>query len=403
VPGRGAAKDKLGGDSAARLGVDARVDDALDLRAFGRVGDRCATFDWGDGGVIRVRAAFWIVGAPRVDKVAAPRIGDYSAVVDVDAAPPGAEVFGGAEAADRLATFWGRACAEFNVAKAVADPSCAQPGAASRDAGARQCLGLAEGGKVRPPEGLSCEARARCLLRGLELPAEAPGRCWGELAEILAKRAGARLAFVAALAKWANVRDMHKPRATGSPGKAQRGARVDDEHPANERASCKVLFPQKLVRPGDEGALIKMMEHIFALCIEKSRGKKGGTGSAVLRWFSMQAISEVKSQLERVHLILGAPRFICSREFDAYALRLKAETRQARTKEKLLAEGSASAKIVEKSQAEQCATRREREVPSDAALMERRALSGQPPRQFVVRRVGAPASDSDEFFDVRSL
>ena len=67
-----------------------------------------------------------------------------------------------------------------------------------------------------------------------------------------------------------------------------------------------------------------------------------GTGSAVLRWFNMQSISEVKSQLECMHLIFGAPRFICSREFRR--LYLKAETRQAKTKDKLLAEGSVSAK-----------------------------------------------------------
>ena len=88
----------------------------------------------------------------------------------------------------------------------------------------------------------------------------------------------------------------------------------------------------------------------------------------------MQSICEVESQLECVHLIFGVPRIICSREFRR--LYLKAETRQAKTKEKLLAEGSANAKIVEKSKAEQCVTRHERKVPSDATP------KGTPPPQW---------------------
>ena len=193
----------------------------------------------------------------------------------------------------------------------------------------------------------------------------------------------------------------------GPPGKDQRCAHIDDEHSTNERVSCNKLFPRKLMRPGGEevaedprrrdlyrlwlargcnflnnfvpvvslallsnmdfqatlskdavieymtkymaksgqGALIKVMEHSFAMCIEKARENQQGTGSAVLRWFNMQSISEVKSQLECMRLILRAPRFICSREFRH--LYLKAETRQAKTKEKLLAEGNVSANIAE--------------------------------------------------------
>ena len=165
------------------------------------------------------------------------------------------------------------------------------------------------------------------------------------------------------------MHDLHKPHAMGPPGKEQRRARIDDEHSTKEHASCNELFPRKLVHPeGEEvaedprrrdlyrlwmarnchflnnfvpavslamlsnmdfqatlskdavieymtkymaksgqGALIKVMEHSFALCIEKARENKKGTGSAVLRWFNMQAISEVKSQLERMRLIFGAP------------------------------------------------------------------------------------------------
>ena len=115
----------------------------------------------------------------------------------------------------------------------------------------------------------------------------------------------------------------------------------------------------------------------------------------------MQSISEVKSQLECMRLIFGAPRFICSREFRR--LYLKAETRQAKTKEKLLAEGSVSAKIAEKSQAEQYATRREWGVPSDTTLKKHHPLNGHPLWWFVLQRVGVPVSDSATFNDARSL
>ena len=259
------------------------------------------------------------------------------------------------------------------------------------------------------------------------------------------------------------MHDLHKPYPMGPPSKDQRCAHVDDEHSTNERVSCNKMFPRKLIHPGCEevaedprrrdlyrlwmarnchflnnfvplvllatlsnmdfqatlskdavieymtkhmtksgqGALIKMMEHSFALCIEKARENKQGTGSAVLRWFNMQSISEVKSQLECMHLIFGAPRFICSREFRH--LYLKAETRQAKTKETLLEEGNASAKIVEKSQAEQYVTRHEWEVPSDATLRKHHPLNGQPLWQFLLRRVGAPVSDSAEFLETRTL
>ena len=101
-------------------------------------------------------------------------------------------------------------------------------------------------------------------------------RCWGELLDILegcsrtprvtldaelrgpgaasldARRARARLRFVAALAEWVNMHDLHKPYALGQPGKDQRCARVDDEHSTKERVYCNKLFPRKLVAPGEE-------------------------------------------------------------------------------------------------------------------------------------------------------
>ena len=194
------------------------------------------------------------------------------------------------------------------------------------------------------------------------------------------------------------MHDLHRPYALGQPAKDQPCVHVDDEHSTMERVSCKKLFPRKLVAPGEEevaedpgrrdlyrlwmarnchflnkcvpvvilamlsnmdfqatltkdavidymtkymtksgqGALIKVMEHSFSLCVEKAREDKQGAGSAVLRWFNLQSISEVKSQLECMHLIFGAPRFMCTREFrDLY---LRAETRQPKTRAKLLSQ-----------------------------------------------------------------
>ena len=66
-----------------------------------------------------------------------------------------------------------------------------------------------------------------------------------------------------------------------------------------------------------------------------------------------------------------------------------------------MAEGSANVKIFEKSQAEQYVTRHEWEVPSDATLKKYRPLNGRPPWQFLLRRIGAPASESTTFLLAR--
>jgi hypothetical protein len=152
APGQDAAKYKLASDLTARLGVDVDVDEAPDLQFFGQVDDYYATFEWSEGGMIHAHMAFWIVGAPRIDKIDVPRSTKDTAFVEIDAAPPGAEVVAEAEAADRLAAFWDRAYTEFNVAKTVAHESFTQPSAASRDVGVRQRLGPAEEKKSDPPK-----------------------------------------------------------------------------------------------------------------------------------------------------------------------------------------------------------------------------------------------------------
>ena len=157
--------------------------------------------------------------------------------------------------------------------------------------------------KVRSPESISYEAHAHCLLHGLELSGEEEARCWEELHEILkgcsratatsleenlfepssasseARRAQARLHFVAALAEWVNMHDLHKPYAMGPPGKEQRCAHVDDEHSAKEMAGPITIgneiqsYSKGASRPsGTQGA----RWYLFSLGSETSIGGETG-------------------------------------------------------------------------------------------------------------------------------
>ena len=115
----------------------------------------------------------------------------------------------------------------------------------------------------------------------------------------------------------------------------------------------------------------------------------------MLRWFNLQSITEVKSQLECMHLIFAEPRFLSTRKFRH--LYLKSETRQPKSKEKLLAEGDVSASIVEKSQAEHYVTKHTWEVPSERALKTHHPLADEYLWKFILRRVEQPVSDSASF------
>ena len=496
VPGLEEAKAKLKEELCSRLGLDVDVEEIPDLEKFGHVDDIYVSFEWSSGGLVHVHMAFWVVGAPRIDKIEVPQEKDdengSNAWMEIEVVREGATVIPQTEAANRLAAFWDRGFTEFNVAKAMAGkdadsaaasavPAWADQSTLANAVGVRQGLTKAEEHGVRSPESISYEAHAHCLLRGLEMDGEEDARCWSELQGILegcgrvssdklkedlgepssassdARRARARLHFVAALAEWVNMHDLHKPYALGPPGKDQPCAHVDHEHSTMEKVHCNKLFPRKLIAAGMEevaedprrhdlyrlwmgrncyflnnfvplvilallsnmdfqatlskdavieymtkymtksgqGALIKVMEHSFALCIEKARENKQGTGSAMLRWFNLQSITEVKSQLECMHLIFAVPRFLSSREFRH--LYLKSETRQAKAKQKLLSEGDATTSIVEKSQAEHYCTRHTWEVPSDRALQQHHPLTDEPLWKFILCRVGAPVSDSATF------
>ena len=73
VPGLADAQQKLEAELVSRTGLAISVDNAPDVRHFGEVDDWYATYEWSDGGIIHAHMAFWVVGAPRIDKVEVPR------------------------------------------------------------------------------------------------------------------------------------------------------------------------------------------------------------------------------------------------------------------------------------------------------------------------------------------
>ena len=283
--------------------------------------------------------------------------------------------------------------------------------------------------------------------------------CWDELGEILlacarpdwprelctsdpdsveGRRALARKTFVAALAEWVNMHDLHAPFPMGPPGKDQPCATVENEHSGQERCSCNKLYPRKCIAPGQEeinedprrrdlyrvwmarnchfinnfvpplllatlsnmdfqatltkdavieymtkymtksgqGSLIKVMENSFSLCIEKAREQMQGAGSAMLRWFNLQSLTEVKSQLETMHLIAGVPRYFSSREFKD--LWLKSKLRQLKSREEIEKSENKEVSLASRSSADVYICRFEWELPSQFALLDLHPASKRP-------------------------
>ena len=109
VPGRGDAQQKIEAQLRSRMGCDISVADIPELRYFGQVDDSYTTFEWSEGGIIHVHMAVWVVGAPRIDKIEAPREQEgKSGGVEIETPLPGQDAVPQAEAADRLAAFWDR-------------------------------------------------------------------------------------------------------------------------------------------------------------------------------------------------------------------------------------------------------------------------------------------------------
>ena len=120
--------------------------------------------------------------------------------------------------------------------------------------GIRSSLGKKLERGTKSPESISWKTFSHCLLeqQGPEPPQEEQD-CWDELYDILEacgrpgvseqisasgfasageRRALARKLFVAALAEWVNMHDVHAPFPMGPAGKDQACATVENEHSA---------------------------------------------------------------------------------------------------------------------------------------------------------------------------
>ena len=480
VPGKEDAMARLGAELQQKLGLEVSVDDLPDMQYYGYVDDFYASLEWSAGGLIHTHIAFWIVGSPRIDKVVVPTETE-SDVVEIDVTPEEAFVLPQERAANIMATFWDRAFTEFNVAKHVQEAAesaaAAQPVNLRTSVGVRSELGKKQERASKTPESISWPTFAHCLLGELSLPTEeAEKACWDELGEILdvcarpdwpkeictpgsasveARRALARKTFVAALAEWVNMHDLHAPFPMGPPGKDQACATVDNEHSKQERCSCNKLYPRKCIAPGLEeinedprrrdlyrvwlgrnchfinnfvpllllamlsnmdfqatltkdavieymtkymtksgqGSLVKVMEHSFSLCIEKAREQMQGAGSAMLRWFNLQSLTEVKSQLETMHLIFGVPRFFSSRDFRD--LWLKSEIRQVKSKEQIAACETKEASLTSRSSADVYTSRFDWKLPASAALLDMHPTSKRPLWVEILAAAGRHPAEGD--------
>ena len=131
-----------------------------------------------------------------------------------------------------------------------------------------------------------------------------------------------------------------------------------------------IEYMTKYMTKAGQGSLVHVMEHSFSACVDKACEKQQGSGSAILRWFNLQSITEapVKSQLEAMHLLCGVPRFLCSREFKDLWPRSKA--RVAKTPGQIRADGSTQEAIACPSGAEVYVRRYIWEFPPQHALLQ---------------------------------
>ena len=153
-----------------------------------------------------------------------------------------------------------------------------------------------------------------------------------------------------------------------------------------------IEYMTKYMTKAGQGSLVHVMEHSFSACVDKAREQQQGSGAAILRWFNLQSITEVKSQLETMHLLFGVPRFLCSREFKD--LWLRSEVRVAKSPDQIRAEGSTLEPIVLRSGAEVYVHRHIWEFPSRHAILQEHPRTRAPWWQeiLITVRAGAPSA-----------
>ena len=158
-----------------------------------------------------------------------------------------------------------------------------------------------------------------------------------------------------------------------------------------------IEYMTKYMTKAGHGSLIRVMEHSFSICIEKTRERLHGAGAAVLRWFNLQSITEVKSQLEAVHLLSGTPRYLCSREFkDLY---MNSEIRLLKSKDQIAHAESKDENIAVRSGADVYINRDQWNLPTRSALLTKHPLSRRPLRREILAIAASPVTDSDTLDD----
>ena len=226
--------------------------------------------------------------------------------------------------------------------------------------GPRRAMGTKAERATISPECISSETLTRCLLQTPSVTEEQDRQCWQEFDDTMAncarcvepapdsisfplgigdeeagmqtcsqaqRRARARSRFVAALAEWVNMHDYHEPFANGPPAAHQSCAAEDKgrlhfvnnfvpiimlamlsncDFQATLIKDAVIEYMTKYMTKSGQGSLVKVMEQSFSLCVEKARNKNQGSGSAMLRWFNVPCITEVKSQLETMDFIFIA-------------------------------------------------------------------------------------------------
>ena len=113
----------------------------------------------------------------------------------------------------------------------------------------------------------------------------------------------------------------------------------------------------------------------------------------MLRWFNLQSLTEVKSQLETMHLVFGVPRFFCSREFRD--LWLKSEIRQVKSKEQIAACETKEASLTSRSSADVYTSRFDWKLPSQAALLDMHPASKRPLWIEILAAAGQHPAEGD--------
>ena len=131
---------------------------------------------------------------------------------------------------------------------------------------------------------------------------------------------------------------------------------------------CGALeYMTKYMTKTSGGSLLKVMEESFTKCVDRAKSLEQGSGSAVLRFFNLSSVSDVKSQQETMHLCFKVPRSFSSREFRRLALRPMV----LKMRKEVSADGEDVGKqsLVLRSKLERYAVRHDLQVPQDLTEM----------------------------------